>query len=77
MFLGTAVHRAENGQATWRTAVVVGCAVGSAYWHGDGPYFTRGGWILAFLLAVLTFGAGPAMGSPAGTSWPAVGARRS
>lgn len=63
MFLGTAVHRAENGQTTWRSAacvvvVVVACAVGSASWHGDGSYFTRDGWIAAFLLAVLTFGAG-------------------
>ncbi|HEX6345172.1 acyltransferase [Umezawaea sp.] len=63
MFLGTAVHRAENGQSTWRYAactavVVVACAVGSAYWHGDGAHSTRRGWILAFLLAVLTFGIG-------------------
>ncbi|MGA6223616.1 acyltransferase family protein [Streptomyces umbrinus] len=63
MFLGTAVHRAENGQCTWRhtagTAVmVVACAVGSAYWYGDDDHFTRRGWIVAFLLAVLTFGAG-------------------
>lgn len=66
MFLGTAVHRAENGQGTWLSAavtavVVVGCAVGSAYWHGDASYFTRQGWIVAFLLAVLTFGAGLAL----------------
>ncbi|MGW1713079.1 acyltransferase family protein [Streptomyces sp. NPDC002156] len=63
MFLGTAVHRAENGQSTWRRAAgtavtVVACAVGSAYWYGDGDHFTRRGWIVAFLLAVLTFGAG-------------------
>lgn len=63
MFLGTAVYRAENGQSTWRytagTAVtVVACAVGSAYRYGDGDHFTRRGWIVAFLLAVLTFGAG-------------------
>ncbi|MGW0475744.1 acyltransferase family protein, partial [Streptomyces coeruleorubidus] len=32
--------------------------VGSAYWHGDVSHFTRRGWITAFLLAVLTFGAG-------------------
>ncbi|MFI5679371.1 acyltransferase family protein [Streptomyces cellulosae] len=62
MFLGTAVHRAENGQSTWRRAagtavMVVACAVGSAYWYGDGDHFTRRGWIAAFLLAVLTFGA--------------------
>ncbi len=63
MFLGTAVHRAENGQSTWHCAagtavMVVACAVGSAYWYGDGDHFTRRGWIVAFLLAVLTFGAG-------------------
>ncbi|KMS69505.1 acyltransferase [Streptomyces viridochromogenes] len=63
MFLGTAVHRAENGQSTWGCAagtavVVVACAVGSAYRYGDGDHFTRRGWIVAFLLAVLTFGAG-------------------
>ncbi|WNV86876.1 acyltransferase [Umezawaea sp. Da 62-37] len=63
MFLGTAVHRAENGQTTWwraagATAVVVVCAVGSAYWHGDDAHFTRRAWITAFLLAVLTFGVG-------------------
>ncbi|MFD3314598.1 acyltransferase family protein [Streptomyces sp. NPDC058694] len=63
MFLGTAVYRADNGQITWRHAaatavMVVGCAVGSAYWYGDGDHFTRRGWIVAFLLAVLTFGAG-------------------
>jgi len=63
MFLGTAVHRAENGQSTWRRAagtavMVVTCAVGSAYWYGDDDHFTRRGWIVAFLLAVLTFGVG-------------------
>ncbi|MGA5508947.1 acyltransferase family protein [Streptomyces umbrinus] len=63
MFLGTAVYRAENGQSTWRYAagtavMVVACAVGSAYWYGDDDHFTRRGWIVAFLLAVLTFGAG-------------------
>jgi peptidoglycan/LPS O-acetylase OafA/YrhL len=66
MFLGTAVHRAENGQTTWRhpacaAVVVITCAVGSAYWHGDGSYATRRGWIAAFLLAVLTFGVGLAL----------------
>ncbi|MFD3622395.1 acyltransferase family protein [Streptomyces sp. NPDC058676] len=68
MFLGTTVYRAENGQCTWRfaagTAVIVAaCAVGSAYWWGDGDHFTRRGWIVAFLLAVLTFGAGLALRS--------------
>ncbi|MEV6401216.1 acyltransferase [Streptomyces sp. NPDC051907] len=66
MFLGTAVYRAENGQSTWRPAactavVVIACAVGSAYGYGDGSHFTRRGWIAAFLLAVLTFGAGLAL----------------
>jgi peptidoglycan/LPS O-acetylase OafA/YrhL len=63
MFLGTAVHRAEHGQSTWRRAaragaVVAACAVASAYGYGDGTHFTRRGWMTAFLLAVLTFGAG-------------------
>ncbi|ULR51602.1 acyltransferase family protein [Streptomyces deccanensis] len=63
MFLGTAVYRAENGQSTWRyttgtAVVVVACAMGSAYRYGDGDHFTRRGWIVAFLLAVLTFGTG-------------------
>ncbi|MPY46432.1 acyltransferase [Streptomyces phyllanthi] len=67
MFLGTAVHRAEHGQGTWRcaartAAVVLVCAVGSAYWYGgDGSHFTQRGWIAAFLAAVLTFGAGLAV----------------
>ncbi|WP_052032482.1 acyltransferase family protein [Streptomyces viridochromogenes] len=66
MFLGTAVHRAESGRNAWRYAagtavVVVACAVGSAYLYGDGNHFTRRGWIAAFLLAVLTFGAGLAL----------------
>lgn len=66
MFLGTAVQRAESGESTWlvaaRTAVVVLiCAVGSAYGHGDAAHFARRGWIAAFLLAVLTFGAGLAL----------------
>jgi peptidoglycan/LPS O-acetylase OafA/YrhL len=63
MFLGTAVHRAEHGRSTWRcvagtAVVVVVCGVGSAYRYGDGGQFTRRGWIVAFLLAVLTFGVG-------------------
>ncbi|MEU1481239.1 acyltransferase [Streptomyces sp. NPDC005760] len=63
MFLGTTVHRAESGRCTWgfaavTAAVVVACAVGSAYRYGDGDHFTRCGWILAFLLAVLTFTSG-------------------
>jgi peptidoglycan/LPS O-acetylase OafA/YrhL len=66
MFLGTAIYRAENGQSTWRwaastTFVVVACAVGSAYGHSEGAPFTRRGWIVAFLLAVLTFGVGLAL----------------
>ncbi|WP_329596980.1 acyltransferase [Streptomyces pseudovenezuelae] len=63
MFLGTAVHRAENGQYTWRrtaaaAVLVVICAVGSAYWSAADHHFARRGWILAFLLAVLTFAVG-------------------
>lgn len=66
MFLGTAIYRAENGQSTWRWAaytatVVVACAVASAYGHSEGAPFTRRGWIVAFLLAVLTFGVGLAL----------------
>ncbi|MEU6222575.1 acyltransferase [Streptomyces sp. NPDC047042] len=66
MFLGTAVHRAEHGRASWWYAacaalVVVVCAVGSAYGYGDGDHFTRRAWITAFLLAVLTFGIGLAL----------------
>ncbi|WP_327181060.1 acyltransferase family protein [Streptomyces sp. NBC_01334] len=63
MFLGTGVHRAENGGGgRWcvagTAAVVLACAVGSAYGQGDGAHFTRRGWILAFLAAAFTFGAG-------------------
>ena len=69
MFLGSAVHRAERGWSSRRcvactAAVVVACAVGSAMWNGHGPggaQFTRRGWIVAFLLAVLTFGTGLAL----------------
>ncbi|MFD5160633.1 acyltransferase family protein [Streptomyces hawaiiensis] len=62
MFLGTAVHRAERGQSTWHraagaAALVIACAVGSAHRYGDGHHFTWRGWIVAFLLAVLTFAA--------------------
>ncbi|MFJ3224126.1 acyltransferase family protein [Streptomyces sp. NPDC086783] len=61
MFLGTAVYRADSGQSTWwraacTAAVVVACAVGSAYGDSAEAPFTRRGWIVAFLLAVLTFG---------------------
>ncbi|MET7981968.1 acyltransferase [Streptomyces sp. NPDC005281] len=61
MFLGTAVRRAESGESTLprlarTTAVVLVCAVGSAYAQGDGDHFVRRGWITAFLLAALTFG---------------------
>ncbi|MGW7647107.1 acyltransferase family protein [Streptomyces bobili] len=68
MFLGTTAYRAENGQCTWRfaagtTVIVAACAAGSAYCWGDGEHFTRRGWIVAFLLAVLTFGAGLALRS--------------
>ncbi|MFF4036122.1 acyltransferase family protein [Streptomyces sviceus] len=63
MFLGTAVHRAENGRSTWRrtaaaAVLVVVCAVGSAYGAGTDDHFARRGWIVAFLLAVLTFAVG-------------------
>ncbi|MEH0654743.1 acyltransferase [Streptomyces scabiei] len=66
MFLGTTVHRAENSQCTWRfaagtTILVAVCAVGSAYWFGGAEHFTRRGWISAFLLALVTFGAGLAV----------------
>lgn len=61
IFLGTAVRRAESGEITWpcaaRTAaVVLICAVGSAYEYGAAAHVARRGWITAFLLAVLTFG---------------------
>ncbi|MCL6732477.1 acyltransferase family protein [Streptomyces neyagawaensis] len=63
MFLGTAVHRAERAQCgglvvAVTAAVVVVCAVGGAAAYGDDDHFTRRGWIVAFLLAVLTFGVG-------------------
>ncbi|MFF1724542.1 acyltransferase family protein [Streptomyces sviceus] len=63
MFLGTAVYRAEHGQSTWRrtaaaAVLVVVCAVGSAYWSGTDGHYARRGWIVAFLLAVLTFAVG-------------------
>ncbi|WP_310430967.1 acyltransferase [Streptomyces sp. 3330] len=61
MFLGTAIHRAERGgggrlRPVGTAVLVLACAVGSAYRHGDGAHFTRRGWILAFLAAVVTFG---------------------
>ncbi|MEU0026106.1 acyltransferase [Streptomyces sp. NPDC006335] len=63
MFLGTAVYRAGHGQSTWRrtaaaAVLVVVCAVGSASWSGTDDHFARRGWIVAFLLAVLTFAVG-------------------
>ncbi|MBE8475457.1 acyltransferase [Streptomyces sp. 3R004] len=66
MFLGTAVYRADKQQTSRRLAtgtavVVITCAVGSAYRFGDGDHFTRRGWITAFVLAVLTFGAALAL----------------
>ncbi|MFF7047811.1 acyltransferase family protein [Streptomyces griseorubiginosus] len=66
MFLGTTVHRAEAGQSSWvfavaTAAIVSVCAVGSAYWWGDGDQFTRRGWITAFILALITFGAAMAV----------------
>ncbi|MET9849048.1 acyltransferase family protein [Streptomyces ossamyceticus] len=66
MFLGTAVYRADTGQSGWAwagcaAALVVACAVGSAYVDGDGGHFTRRAWIVSFLLAVVTFGIGLAV----------------
>lgn len=66
MFLGTALYRVDSGKTTWccavwTSAVVVSCAVGSAYLFGDGDHFTRRAWILSFLLSVLTFGTGLAL----------------
>lgn len=66
MFLGTAVYRADTGQSSWAwagcaAALVVACAVGSAYVDGDGGHFTRRAWIVSFLLAVATFGIGLAL----------------
>lgn len=66
MFLGTAVYRADTGQSGWAwagcvAALVVACAVGSAYADGDGGHFTRRAWIASFLLAVVTFGIGLAL----------------
>ncbi|MEH0638572.1 acyltransferase [Streptomyces bottropensis] len=63
MFLGTVVYRADTGQIRWvhagcAAAVVVAFGVGSAYVDGDGGHFTRRAWIVSFLLAVVTFGAG-------------------
>ncbi|MGW1673529.1 acyltransferase family protein [Streptomyces sp. NPDC002324] len=63
MFLGTAVYRADTGQSRWAYAgfaatAVVAFAVWSAYVDGDGGHFTRRAWIVSFLLAVVTFGAG-------------------
>ncbi|MGH1553469.1 acyltransferase family protein [Streptomyces sp. L7] len=61
-------ERSERLAARARTAaVVVACAVGSAVWNGGGSggpggaQFTRRGWVVAFLLAVLTFGTGLAL----------------
>ncbi|MFF4050400.1 acyltransferase family protein [Streptomyces chartreusis] len=66
MFLGTVVYRAERGEITWWFAacaamLVVACAVGSASLYGDSDNFTQRGWIVAFVLAVVTFGAGLAL----------------
>ncbi|MFD2415275.1 acyltransferase family protein [Amycolatopsis pigmentata] len=66
MFLGTAVYRAGNGQSTWRhtacaAVAVTICAVVSVCRQGDGTHSTRTGWVVAFLLALVTFGAGLAL----------------
>ena len=73
MFLGTAVHRAEKGQSSWwlagwTAAVVVACAVASAYWNSDEAPFTRQGWIVAFLLAVLHLRCRAGVAPPADTA---------
>ncbi|WP_308404430.1 acyltransferase family protein [Streptomyces sp. ATCC 21386] len=56
----------DTGQSSWTwagcaAALVVACAVGSAYVDGDGGHFTRRAWIVSFLLAVVTFGIGLAL----------------
>ncbi|MFC8663338.1 hypothetical protein [Streptomyces sp. NPDC057199] len=58
IFLGTAVHRTENGQNTWRltacaAVIVVAFTVCSAYQYGDGDQFTRRAWIVAFYAVLL------------------------
>ena len=65
MFLGTAVHRAEHGQISSRSAagaaaVVFLCALACACAYGDST-FNRRGWVVAFTLAALSFWAGLAL----------------
>ncbi len=70
MFTGTVFYRAEQGQYSWRKAIVVGTAVlglaiTAGLWHshawGMGAYAElvwERRWFTALLLAGLTFGAG-------------------
>lgn len=70
MFTGTVFYRAEQGQYSWRKAIVVGSAVlglaiAAGLWHshawGMGAYAElvwERRWFTALLLAGLTFGAG-------------------
>ena len=73
MFTGTVFYRAEQGQYTWRRAIVIGMAVlglaiAAGLWHshawGIGAYaellWSRR-WFSALLLAGLTFAAGLAL----------------
>ena len=73
MFTGTVFYRAEQGQYSWRKAIVVGTAVlglaiTAGLWHshawGMGAYaelLWERRWFSALLLAGLTFGAGLAL----------------
>ena len=73
MFTGTVFYRAEQGQYSWRKAIVVGVAVlglaiTAGLWHshawGMGAYaelLWERRWFSALLLAGLTFGAGMAL----------------
>ena len=73
MFTGTVFYRAEQGQYSWRKAIVVGVtvlglAITAGLWHshawGMGAYaelLWERRWFSALLLAGLTFGAGLAL----------------
>ncbi len=79
MFTGTMLYRAEQGQYRWRNAIavsvtVLGLAIASGLWHshawGMSPHaelIWERCWIVSFLLAGLTFGAGLALRR---VSWP-------
>ena len=81
MFTGTVFYRAEQGQYSWRKAIVVGAAVlglaiTAGLWHshawGIGAYaelLWERRWFSALLLAGLTFGAGMALRH---VRWPRV-----